>query len=263
MLGCSSKHHSKAFPWKWGWESFPALKIDWRHVKRFWRKTVSVFGNLGMRPNNYPSISIRRDLKKQRNLLPDDLRGGERSQFGRDSVRFLSCLHLHHRFVSGLQADKWTVWNWGNVTACLSRIEGVNGEDWSCCDIHQTLSSDSFWKIEEVDETQEENMKEGRKEIWKFKWVIFPNAREEFQRKTLTKDSDSDFLLFGIFPTRHPACVEASVRTLELRDGQNIVEQHVRSMFQEPLGSEACIVDLKVERRKSHKINTEGTPLCR
>ena len=106
-------------------------------------------------------------------------------------------------------------------------------------------------------------MKEGRKEIWKFKLVIFPNAREEFQRKTLTEDSDGDFLLFGIFPARHPACVEASVWTLELGDGQNIVEQHVRSMFQEPLGSEACVVDLKVERRKSHKMNTEGSPLCR
>lgn len=35
---------------------------------------------------------------------------------------------------------------------------------------------------------------------------------------------------------------------LELRDGENTVEQHVRSVFQEPLGSVAGVVILKVER---------------
>ena len=84
-----------------------------------------------------------------------------------------------------------------------------------------------------------------------------------FQRETLTEDSDGDFLLFGILPAGDAACVEAAVRTLELRGGQNIVEQHVRSMFQEPLGREACVVDLTVESRKSHRMNTEGSPLCR
>lgn len=76
-------------------------------------------------------------------------------------------------------------------------------------------------------------------------WSINLNVKE-FQKKTLTIDSNRDFLLFDIFTTADAACVQASVWLLELRDGQNIVEQHVRSVFQEPLGSGAAVVILKV-----------------
>lgn len=45
--------------------------------------------------------------------LPNDFWGRERSQFGRDFIRFLSGLHRHHQSVSGFQVDKWSVWKWG------------------------------------------------------------------------------------------------------------------------------------------------------
>lgn len=63
----------------------------------------------------------------------------------------------------------------------------------------------------------------------------------------LTIDSDSGFHLFGIFTAGDAACVETSVWTLELWDGQNIVEQHVRLVFQDPLGSRAAVAILKVD----------------
>lgn len=49
--------------------------------------------------------------------LPNDFWGRERSQFGRDFIRFLSCLHHHHQSVSGFQVDKWSVWKWGEKCA--------------------------------------------------------------------------------------------------------------------------------------------------
>lgn len=73
----------------------------------------------------------------------------------------------------------------------------------------------------------------------------------QFQRKTLTKDRDIDSLLFGFLPTGHAAGVQASVGAQQLRDGQNIVEQHVCSVFQEPFGGRAGVIDLKVEREEN------------
>lgn len=75
----------------------------------------------------------------------------------------------------------------------------------------------------------------------------------EFQRKTLTIDSNRDILLFGIFTTADAARVQALVWTLELRDGQNIVEQHVRSVFHDPLGSEAGVAILQFWREEEPK----------
>lgn len=52
-----------------------------------------------------------------------------------------------------------------------------------------------------------------------------------FLRKTLTVDGHSDLLLLGVFPAGDAAGVEASVGALQLRDGQDVVEQHVRSVL--------------------------------
>lgn len=84
----------------------------------------------------------------------------------------------------------------------------------------------------------------------------------EFWRNTLTIYCNSDILLFGFFTAGDSAFIEATVWSVELWNGQNTVEQYVCSVFQEPLGSGASVVTLKIKEEKSQKINTESSPVC-
>lgn len=162
---------------------------------------------------------VRWDVIDQEDLSPDDFRGWECSKFRRNSVRLLSCLHLDHRSMSGLQANEWMIWNRRNTSTCVWDSE-------TSCSTAVVTSSD-------------------RLTVLIRSWDV-----EELQRSTLTVDSNQDVLFFGILATADAACVQASVWALELRDGQNIVEQHVRSMFYQPFGGGADVVILKVEMKK-------------
>lgn len=65
------------------------------------------------------------------------------------------------------------------------------------------------------------------------------------QRRKLTMDSNIDLFVLALITTGDAARVAASVWTLELRDGQNTVEQHFCLMFHEPFESWAGIDTLQ------------------
>lgn len=66
----------------------------------------------------------------------------------------------------------------------------------------------------------------------------------------LTIDNDCCVCLFGVLATGDAALVLASVCSLEPRDGQDTVEQHVCFVLQEPLGNGAAVAVLKVEKEE-------------
>lgn len=67
--------------------------------------------------------------------------------------------------------------------------------------------------------------------------------------RLLTVDGHVHLLLLGVFPAADVARVCAPVRLLEPGDGQDVVEQHVRRVFHQPLGGEAAVADLQASRR--------------
>lgn len=79
-----------------------------------------------------------------------------------------------------------------------------------------------------------------------------PGSSAEWQPTTrlLTVDGDIHLLLLAVFPAADVARVRAPVRVLEPGDGQDVVEQHVRGVFHQPLGGVATVVDLQTSRRR-------------
>lgn len=67
-------------------------------------------------------------------------------------------------------------------------------------------------------------------------WQLLP--------KLLTVDSDVHLLLLGVFTAADVTRVRAPVRLLEPGEGQDVVEQHVRRVFHQPLGSDTTVADL-------------------
>lgn len=61
----------------------------------------------------------------------------------------------------------------------------------------------------------------------------------------LTVDVDCNVGFFDIFTTADSTCVEASVCLLQFGDGQNAVEQHVRSKILNFPGNDPSVVSLK------------------
>lgn len=63
--------------------------------------------------------------------------------------------------------------------------------------------------------------------------------------RLLTVDGHIHVLLLGVFPTADVTRVRAPVRLLEPGDGQDVVEQHVRRVFHQPLVKDAPVADLR------------------
>lgn len=63
-----------------------------------------------------------------------------------------------------------------------------------------------------------------------------------------TVDCDHGLLLFALLAAGDTACVEAAVRPPELRDGQDVVEQHVHRVLHQPFKAGARVVSLEVQQ---------------